>query len=164
MGEKKKSGLGKFIAGAAVGAGLALLFAPQDGKTTRAQLKKKLDELADKIKNIDIEEVKENIEIKIEEIKAELADLDKEKVIAIAKEKGKALLKKCDELVKYAKKAATPVVEKAADAVRVKTIEVLEATIAKLEQSEPVPAGPAVPKTEKKSTSKKKTSTKKTTK
>ena len=36
----KKSGIGKFIAGAAVGAGLGILFAPKTGKETRAVLKK----------------------------------------------------------------------------------------------------------------------------
>ena len=37
----KKSGLGKFIAGAAIGAGLGLLFAPDSGEKTRKVLKRK---------------------------------------------------------------------------------------------------------------------------
>ena len=39
----KKGGLRKFIAGAALGAGLGLLFAPDSGENTRKVLKKKLD-------------------------------------------------------------------------------------------------------------------------
>ncbi len=133
----KKSGVGKFIAGAAIGAGVALLFAPQEGSKTRKQLKKKIDELVEKVKNIDIVEVKENIEDKIAEIKADLQDLDGEKVLEFAKDKGRKIAKKADELVKYAVAKGTPVVQKLAEDIRVKTIEVLEETIKKLEKKAP---------------------------
>ena len=93
MMSKKKSGLGKFLAGAAIGAGLGVLFAPKKGSETRKELKQKFDELLAKAKEIDIDEVKETIENKIEEIKAELEDLDKEKVLKIAKKKAKEKLK-----------------------------------------------------------------------
>ena len=39
----KKSGVGKFIAGAVLGAGLGILFAPKKGSETRKDLKEKLD-------------------------------------------------------------------------------------------------------------------------
>ena len=132
---KKKKGLGKFILGAGIGAALGLLFAPKSGKETRAELKEKLDELLKKAKEIDIEEVKENIEAKVFEIKAELEDLDKEKVLKIAKQKSKELLEKANELVDYAVEKGTPVLEKTADAVREKTIEVTKQVLAKLEDS-----------------------------
>ena len=48
----KKSGLGKFIAGAAVGAGLGILFAPKKGSETRTILKEKIEDLVDKIKEL----------------------------------------------------------------------------------------------------------------
>ena len=132
---KKKKGLGKFILGAGIGAALGLLFAPKSGKETRAELKEKLDELLKKAKEIDIEEVNENIEAKVFEIKAELEDLDKEKVLKIAKQKSKELLEKANELVDYAVEKGTPVLEKTADAVREKTIEVTKQVLAKLEDS-----------------------------
>ena len=76
----KKSGIGKFVAGAAIGAGLGILFAPKKGSETRKDLKEKLDNVVAKIKSVDTEEVKAMFEEKVDEIKAELEDLDKEKM------------------------------------------------------------------------------------
>ena len=127
-----KKGLGKFIAGVAVGAGLGILFAPKSGKETRKELKQKFDELIQKAKEIDIKEVKENIDKKIAEIKKELSELDREKVKEIAKKQAIKIKDKCSDLVAYAKEKGTPVLEKAAAAVKEKTIEVLENTLARL--------------------------------
>ena len=133
--DKKKSGFGKFLAGAAIGAGLGILFAPKKGSETRRELKEKLDELANKVKGIDVDEVRESIELKIEEIKAELADLDKEKALKIAKEKGAALKKKSEEWVELAVAKGTPVLQKATEEVRQKTIEVVKEVLNKLEKA-----------------------------
>lgn len=134
--EKKKSGLGKFLAGAAIGAGLGVLFAPKKGSETRRELKQKFDELLAKAKEIDIDEVKENIENKVEEIKAELEDLDKEKVLKIAKKKAKEIETKANELLNYAIEKGTPVLEKTASTVKEKTIEVTKQILAKLEKED----------------------------
>ena len=132
----KKKGLGKFILGAAVGAGLGVLFAPKSGEATRKELKKSLNELMDKLKEVDIEEVKQNVMNKIDEIKEELQDLDKEKVASIAKKQADNIRKKAEELVEYAKVKGTPVLEKSAQKVKEKTIATLEATLEKLKESE----------------------------
>lgn len=134
--EKKKSGLGKFLAGAAIGAGLGVLFALKKGSETRRELKQKFDELVAKAKEIDIDEVKENIENKVEEIKAELEDLDKEKVLKIAKKKAKEIETKANELLNYAIEKGTPVLEKTASTVKEKTIEVTKQILAKLEKED----------------------------
>lgn len=131
-----KKGFGKFILGAGIGAGLGLLFAPKKGTETRKLLKKKMDELVEKARNIDAEEVKENIEAKIEEIKQELEDLDKEKVLKIAKKKARQIQDASEELVDYAIEKGTPVLENAADAVRQKAIEVTKEVLNKLEKEE----------------------------
>jgi gas vesicle protein len=127
-------GFGKFLAGAAIGAGLGILFAPKKGSETRQELKAKLDELIEKVKNIDFDDVREDIEDKINDIKKELTDLDKEKVIKIAKKKSREILKKADELVKLAVEKGTPVVQKIASEAKEKTVEVLEDIIFKLEK------------------------------
>ena len=131
---KKKKGLGKLLAGVALGTGLGVLFAPKKGSETRAQLKEKLDEMIARLKDVDAEDVKETIETKIYEIKEELADLDKEKVLKIAKEKGNDLKNKADELVELAKEKGTPVIEASADAVRQKAISATKSVLAKLEE------------------------------
>ena len=49
----KKKGFGTLLFGAALGAGLGLLFAPKKGSETRKEVKEKLDDLLDQAKNID---------------------------------------------------------------------------------------------------------------
>ncbi len=134
MSKKESSGLGKFLAGAAIGVGLGVLFAPKAGSETRKELKQKFDEIVKKIKEIDIDEVRESFLKKIEDIKEELADLDKEKVLAIAKEKAEAIKVKLDELLSEAKAKATPVIQATVEDLRNKTIAVLKDTVKKLEE------------------------------
>lgn len=133
MNNQKKSGLGKFVLGAAVGAGLGLLFAPKKGSETRKVLKEKLDEFVANIKDIDIDEVKNEFDLKIKEIKEELADLDKEKVLEIAKEKGNALMEKAQDLVELAKKKGTPVLIDSAEEVLKSVVKVSKDAMKKLE-------------------------------
>lgn len=130
-----KKGYGKLVAGIGVGVGLGMLFAPQKGSETRKMLKEKIDELVDKVKNIDVKEVKDDFEKKINELKKEIAELDKEKVLEIAKEKSEKIKKKVEDLAKLAKKKATPVVEKAIDEVRESLIHVTKDVLKKLEAS-----------------------------
>lgn len=129
----KKSGLGKFLAGIGIGAGLGILFAPKSGSETRKDLKKKIDEFAEALKDIDINEVREEFLNKVDEIKCELEDLDKEKVLNIAKKKADLLKKKVNELVELAKEKGTPVLEGVANDLRTKATNVTKDVLKKLE-------------------------------
>ncbi len=131
-----KKGTGKFILGAAVGAGLGLLFAPKKGKELRGDLKVKIDEVIENIKSLDKEEVKKEFDAKIKEIKKDLKDLDKEKVLKIAKQKGADIKKKTDELVDLAVEKGTPVLKKAAEGLRDKAVDVTKDVVKKLESIE----------------------------
>ena len=129
----RKNGLGKFVLGAAIGAGIGLLFAPRSGKETRKILKDKMDDLVKKAKELDKEEVKAAIEAKINEIKEGIKNLDKETAVELAKKQGKKIRDKAEELALYVKEKGTPVMEKTADAVRSKAIDVTKEVLNKLE-------------------------------
>lgn len=122
------------LGGLAVGTGLGVLFAPKKGSETRKDLSKKFNDLLIAAKKIDKEDALEYIETTIEDIKEQLNDLDKEEIIEIAKKKAKDIQNKAEELVKYTKKRGNEELTKAADALKVKTIEVSKEVIKKLEK------------------------------
>ncbi len=138
---KSRKHLGTFIAGAAIGAGLGVLFAPKKGSETRAELKSKCDELAMKAKGLKASDVKKYIDEKIEEIKEALADLDKEKVLKYAKEKAKEINKKTEELMQYVVEKGTPVMKQTAAAIKEKASIVTKDVINKLEKQQKAKKG-----------------------
>ncbi len=150
----KKSGLGKFILGAGIGAGIALLFAPQEGSKTRKELKIKLDELLDKAKQIDVDDVKADIIQRVEELRMGVKDLDKEKALEIAKSQAKKIEKKANELYEVAKEKSAPVIEKAAKEVKETALKAAKEVVNKLEEETEEKPKKAVKKQVKKNGSK----------
>ncbi|MCI8466680.1 MAG: hypothetical protein HFI08_00580 [Bacilli bacterium] len=130
----RKHGFGTLLTGALIGAGLGILFAPKEGSETRKELKNKMNNLMNQIKEIDYDEVKDHLMEKLDDLKAELKDLDKEKVLSVAKTKATQIKNKAEELIQVAKEKGTPVVEKAALEVKEKTIVVLKDVIERLEK------------------------------
>ncbi len=130
----RKHGFGTLLTGALIGAGLGILFAPKEGSETRKELKNKMNDLMNQIKEIDYDEVKDHLMEKLDDLKAELKDLDKEKVLSVAKTKATQIKNKAEELIQVAKEKGTPVVEKAALEVKEKTIVVLKDVIERLEK------------------------------
>ena len=82
------------------------------------------------------EEVKKEFDKRVNEIKDELADLDKEKALDLAKEKALVLKDKAEDLVDLAVEKGTPVLRDAAEELRVKAIAVTKDVLKKLEKEE----------------------------
>lgn len=132
--KKNSKGFGKFLLGAAVGTGLGMLFAPKKGVELRKDLSKKIEEMLLKLKEVDADDVKQNIEAKIYEIREELDSLDKEKVLKIAQKKANDIKDMAEELVDYAVEKGTPVLEKTAVSIKEKAVAVTKDILKKLEE------------------------------
>ena len=156
-----KKGLGKIIAGVGIGLGLGFLFAPKSGEATRKELKEKLEEMLNRVKNMDSEDVKKTIETKVNGLKADLENLDKEKVLEAAKKKAKEIGEKANDLVEYAVEKGTPILERTATTIREKALAVTKDIVKKLENAEPEKAT-LIEEVAKKAPAKKKAAPKKT--
>lgn len=128
-----KKGLGKVLTGAAIGVGLGVLLAPKSGEETRKDLKKGAKNLATKVKDIDLNEVKDDLVDSYEKLKKELSNMDKAKAKKIAKKKIDELSDKAQDLMVMAKEKSAPVVEKTAKDVKKKLAELLADIQDKLE-------------------------------
>lgn len=85
-----------FLAGAALGAGLALLYAPKSGKETREQISDLADDAVDKIKEY-TREAQEKIKTVLEEGKETLKE--KKSILSSAIEAGREALQKEKEKI-----------------------------------------------------------------
>ena len=72
---------------------------------------------------------------KVEDIRNQIEDLDKEKVAKIAKEKCKDLKNSADDLVALAKEKGTPILEEASANIKKQAIDLTKKVLNKLEES-----------------------------
>lgn len=123
-----------FFLGAGIGLGLGLLFAPKSGKETRQDLAKMFNDLYEKAKEIDVEEIKNAIIVKTKELETMIKDLDKETAKQLIIDKSNEVKIKAQELVDLAVEKGTPIVQETATKVKAKTAELLKSTAEKLEE------------------------------
>ena len=131
----KKRDLGMIAAGALAGAAAGVLLTPKNGKENREELKNKMGELLDKVKNINSNDLKNEFNKKIKEIEKEIKSLDKEQVIEIAKKKSEEIKTKVNDLVSLAKEKGDESLEKTTKELKEKAINVTKDVLNKLENS-----------------------------
>lgn len=129
----KKSNIGAVLAGAAIGAGAGILLAPKSGEETRRDLKNKFDEVIEKIKNINVKDIRDELNKKVKELEREIKKLDKERVLEVAQKKAEAIKIKADDLVDLAIEKGEMAFSKTAEELREKAIEVTKKVLEKLE-------------------------------
>ena len=92
-----RHGFFNFVLGVGIGVGLGMLFSPNTGEENRRIVKEKAKDVADKIKNIDLNEVKDNLVNQYEKLKEEVKNMDAEKAKALVKRKATELSEKANE-------------------------------------------------------------------
>ena len=123
-----------FLCGFVIGTGIGILFAPKSGRETRKELKESLDKLVASIKDLDKEEIKDILILKITDIKTSLEELDKETILENAKDLAKKIKIKLGELKILVVNNTTPYVEACNEKFRESTINLLNKTVARLEK------------------------------
>ena len=139
------------LTGFLVGVGLGVLFAPKKGSETRAELKAKCNELYEKLKEVELSDVKTQIENKLANLQKELKTLDKEKVGAICRQQATKIKAKAEELYELAKEKGVPTLQKTAEDIRSKSADLLHTAADKIDcpKEEPKPKKPRAKKTTK---------------
>lgn len=130
----KKSKLGALVAGIGIGAAAGLLLAPKSGEETRKDIQKKAKQIGKKVKDIDLNQVKEDLVKEFDKFKNEMKDMDKEKAMKLAKEQGTKLLDKCENLITMAKEKSAPMIEKTGKDIKKKLSEMLADASEKLSE------------------------------
>jgi gas vesicle protein len=121
-----RRGLGDLLLGVGIGLGIGLLISPNTGEENRKVLKKKGTELINKAKEIDLNEVKENLVDEFYKFKEEVQNMDADKAKKILAKKGKELQDKAGELYASAREKADPVIEKTAKDLKKKLSDFLQ--------------------------------------
>lgn len=121
--------------GAAVGAGLGIMFAPKKGSETREDLKKAINDLKSKIKNINIKETKKSLEDKVSKLEEDIESLYEEDILGNVKKKSKEILHNIEDLMKISKEKGEDMIEETIFNLKTKAIEVTEDIQNKLEKS-----------------------------
>ena len=130
----KKSKLGALVAGIGIGAAAGMLLAPKSGEETRKDIQKKAKQIGKKVKDIDLNQVKEDLVKEFDKFKNEMKDMDKEKAMKFAKEQGTKLLDKCEDLITMAKEKSAPMIEKTGKDIKKKLSEMLADASEKLSE------------------------------
>ena len=130
----KKSKLGALVAGIGIGAAAGMLLAPKSGEETRKDIQKKAKQIGKKVKDIDLNQVKEDLVKEFDKFKNEMKDMDKEKAMKLAKEQGTKLLDKCEDLINMAKEKSAPMIEKTGKDIKKKLSEMLADASEKLSE------------------------------
>lgn len=122
-----------FILGAALGIGVGMLLAPYRGVTMRKKVSAKVDEVANYIKNMNSEILRNDCLSILNNIKGYLEELDSAKLKGDCIVAGNKIKKEVNKLAGKVKNAATPVLEKAVEDLRSNTVALLKKTVEKLE-------------------------------
>jgi len=130
---EKKTIMG-FLAGTIIGTVLGLAFAPKSGKEIRKDISNKAKTISKKVKDIDLDDIREFVVEKSADIEEKLNKLSKEKVFKNAKKLAKEIEKEMANLCDSVKDISEDVMQESVELLREKSIKTIEKVLKKLKE------------------------------
>ena len=130
----KKSTLFTFLAGTAIGVAIGLIIAPKSGKEMRKDISTKAKKITKKVKEIDLDDIREFVVEKSADIEDKLSKLTKEKVLKDAKKLAKEIEKDMTNLYNSVKDISEDVMQDAVEKLKEKAANTIEKVLKKLKE------------------------------
>ena len=130
----KKSTLFTFLAGTAIGVAIGLIIAPKSGKEMRKDISTKAKKITKKVKEIDLDDIREFVVEKSADIEDKLSKLTKEKVLKDAKKLVKEIEKDMTNLYNSVKDISEDVMQDAVEKLKEKAANTIEKVLKKLKE------------------------------
>ena len=130
----KKSTLFTFLAGTAIGVAIGLIIAPKSGKEMRKDISTKAKKITKKVKEIDLDDIREFVVEKSADIEDKLSKLSKEKVLKDAKKLAKEIEKDMANLCNSVKDLSEDVMQDAVEKLKEKAANTIEKVLKKLKE------------------------------
>lgn len=130
----KKSTLFTFLAGTAIGVAIGLIIAPKSGKEMRKDISTKAKKITKKVKEIDLDDIREFVVEKSADIEDKLSKLTKEKVLKDAKKLAKEIEKDMANLCNSVKDISEDVMQDAVEKLKEKAANTIEKVLKKLKE------------------------------
>ena len=123
-----------FLAGTIFGAALGIVFAPKSGKEMRKDISKHAKKITKKVKDIDLDDVREFVIEKSADIEDKLSKLSKEKVLKDAKKLAKDIEKDIANLYDSVKDISEDVMQDSIEKLKEKAAATIEKVLKKLKE------------------------------
>ncbi len=129
-----RNGFGKFLMGLGVGACIGMLATSKTGEENRKIVKDTCEDLKNRAKDVDLEEIKNGLVKQYNKFISEIQDMDADDLRELANTKLAELEIKADKLIQEAKDKSMPVIEKETKELKKKVVKTLNEIADKIDE------------------------------